>query len=90
MLKSSTEIKSICRKIYPKFAVFANLMQKNQQISEDGDVDVVESEELSPDKKQGDNDKNDNEEEHEGGEPRPAAFADRIRNFSNKIGKFFT
>ena len=42
MLKSSTEIKSICRKIYPKFAVFANLMQKNQQISEDGDVDVVE------------------------------------------------
>lgn len=74
MLKSSTEIKSICRKIYPKFAVFANLMQKNQQISEDGDVDVVESEELSPDKKQGDNEKNDNEEEHEEGRTKTRSF----------------
>ena len=74
MLKSSTEIKSICRKIYPKFAVFANLMQQNQQISEDGDVDVLESEELSPDKKQGDNDKNDNEEEHEGGRTKTRSF----------------
>lgn len=74
MLKSSTEIKSICRKIYPKFAVFANLMQKNQQISEDGDVDVVVSEELSPDKKQGDNDKNDNEEEHEEGRTKTRSF----------------
>lgn len=48
----------------PKFVVFANLMQKNQQ----------NRKMVATVKKQGDNDKNDNEEEHEEGYTKTRSF----------------
>ena len=58
----------------PEIRCFCEFDAKKSAISEDGDVDVVESEELSPDKKQGDNEKSDNEEEHEEGRTKTRSF----------------